>query len=132
MNLYKLIILVILAINTLHLQAQENEVIKHPMYYVFLHTPGPNWQKGVEFQEQKGVRDHIKYMRNQLDEGLLLMGGPFLDNSGGMMICKTPDSETAKSIANADPAVVSGLLNVKVRKWMVPMSSLDLSYDKKK
>lgn len=93
-------------------------------YCVLLHSPGPAWKEGIPFREQPGVADHVRYMRRQLENGLIVMGGPFLDDSGGMMICREPDLERARSLAEADPAVRSGLLTVIVRPWMAAMSSV--------
>jgi len=91
---------------------------------VLFHTPGPNWKEGVDFQQQPSVIEHVQYMGRQLQDGLLVMGGPFLDNSGGMMICRTADVKAATAIAKADPGVKSGLLSVDVKRWLVPMSSV--------
>jgi uncharacterized protein YciI len=63
-------------------------------------------------------------MRMQLENGLIVMGGPFLDDSGGMMICREQDLEKAKVLAEQDPAVKSGLLKVSIKPWMVAMSSV--------
>ena len=68
--------------------------------------------------------ENVKYMRQQFEKDLMVMGGPFLDDSGGIMIYSGADIEKAKELANADPAVRSGLLNVEVKLWMVPMSSV--------
>lgn len=105
-------------------QAETKPRPDHPLHCVIFHTPGPNWKEGVPFQEQPGIMEHIQYMAKQLQERQLVMGGPFLDNSGGMMICTTADTDQAKAIANADPAVKAGLLLVEVKLWMVPMSSV--------
>lgn len=105
----------------------NKQSINHPVFCVLMHSPGPKWQEEVPFQEQIGVDEYIQYMRKQLSEGMLLIGGPFLDNSGGMMICRTTDIEKAKLIANSDPVVISGLLKVVVKKWMVPMTSVNLT-----
>lgn len=99
---------------------------ENPIFCLLIHTPGENWKKGVPFQEQLGVEEHVKYMRQQLADGFLLMGGPFLDNTGGMMVCRTNDIEKARKVAEADPTVISGLLNVEVKQWMIPMTSVEL------
>ena len=98
----------------------------NPVFYVLIHSPGPQWQEGVPFREQPGVGEHVGYMRGLLDQGLILMGGPFLDDSGGMMVARTTDPDEARRIAHDDPSVKNGLLLVTVRPWMVPMSALDL------
>lgn len=127
-----LIILFLVAISTIIGNNDLKEIDKKsgkkekPIFCVLKHTPGVNWKEGVPFQEQPGVEEHIKYMRQQLANGFLLMGGPFLDNSGGMMVCRTSDIAKAKEVAEADPCVISGLLKVEIKQWMIPMTSVEL------
>ncbi len=63
-------------------------------------------------------------MRNLLVAMVIVIGGPFLDDSGGMMVSRAASLEAAQKLANDDPAVVGALLNVNVKPWMVPMSTV--------
>ena len=67
---------------------------------------------------------------NELHEkGLTTMSGPFMKKAGGlngeldeggMTIYKAADFEEARKIANDDPTVRSGMLNVEVKMLWVP------------
>ena len=128
-------VIVAVSISALFAQGEEkmannnpgSEAPQRPIFCVLFHSPGPNWKEGIPFQEQPGVMDHVMYMKKQLDDGVLLMGGPLLDNSGGMMVCRSADPEAARKMAEADPAVVAGLLKVEVKQWMIPMTSVDFA-----
>lgn len=89
---------------------------------LIMHTKGPIWEEGVDFRKQKGVMDHITHYKKLHDQGKLELGGPFLDNSGGMMIT-VPDVDLneMKDFAAADPTVKSGLLKFEVKPWMIGM-----------
>ena len=100
------------------------------IFCAIIHTPGPNWQSGTPYREQPGVGEHVAYMRQQLENGMLLIGGPFLDDSGGMMVCSHADMAKATELAEADPAVKSGLLKAEVKPWMLPMVSPKVSISK--
>jgi uncharacterized protein YciI len=63
-------------------------------------------------------------MMSFIESGKLVIGGPFLDDSGGMMVLRAESIEEAEQIANADPSVQSGLLKVHVKEWFVPMATL--------
>jgi uncharacterized protein YciI len=91
--------------------------------FVVMHTPGPHWQADLPLFEQRGIAEHIAHFRGLLESGKLEMGGPFLDAAaGGMMIPVEGLSEAEiVAFANADPAVISGLLRAEVRQWMVGM-----------
>jgi len=93
--------------------------------YIILHKPGPAWQLGIDFREQPGVREHVEHYGAMQTRGLLEMGGPYLTpDSGGMMIPVSGISEEEiRRIAEADPAVRRGLLEVEVRPWYVAMKT---------
>lgn len=88
-------------------------------FFVLHHTPGPGWQADTGFREQPRIVEHVRYMGGFMGTGQLALGGPFLDNSGGMMILRAASLDEAQQIADADPCVTSGLLNVAVREWRV-------------
>ncbi|HEX8863687.1 MAG TPA: YciI family protein [Actinomycetes bacterium] len=97
-------------------------------YQTVQHQPGPSWRPGVAFREQPGVERHFATMRGWLEDGVLLVGGPYLDEGGGgMVITRYPTLEAAVTAANADPAVQASLLTALVRPWHPAMwqSALD-------
>jgi len=91
-------------------------------YTVLFHTPGPAWKPGVGFRDQPGIGDHVAYLGTLQAKGLVVMGGPFLDNSGGMQILSTASEAEALTLGEADPAVKAGLLRVAVRPWLAAFS----------
>ncbi len=94
---------------------------QYKVFSVLIHSPGQKWIDSLSFREQPGIEMHINYMATLLESKKLIQGGPFLDNSGGMVIYNGSIEEAEKD-ANNDPAVKAGLLNVKVKSWMVVMS----------
>ena len=90
---------------------------------VIFHIPSHGWKPGVSPLEQTGVMDHLAYLQSLMDAGKVVMGGPFLDETaGGMLVLEdsvTPDE--AVQIADADPAVVSGLIRYEMRPWYVTL-----------
>jgi uncharacterized protein YciI len=108
-------------------QNRKNQGRNAPMMlFVLFHTPGPNWVDSLEFRRQPGIMDHVDYMATFMADGRLVMGGPFLDNSGGMMVLKVTSMQEAETIAMNDPTVRSGLLKVNVKPWMPAMSTVEI------
>lgn len=93
--------------------------------HVVFHRPGPKWRTDAPMFEQDGVAEHVEHYRAWLAAGHLELGGPFLDAAaGGMMISRAGVAEEAiRAHATTDPAVVSGLLVVEIRPWMVGMNA---------
>ena len=93
-----------------------------PTYFVLMHSPGPAWDHAKGFRDQLGIAQHVGYMSGFADKGRIVLGGPFLDDSGGMMIFDVPTLDAARAIAEADPTVKSGLLAVKVKPWLAALA----------
>jgi uncharacterized protein YciI len=95
------------------------------VYFVLIYNPGPTWQKGLSFDRQPGIEEHIGYMAGHLNDGCIVFGGPFLDGQGSIGVLRAVTLKEAEQIAAGDPAVQGGLLQVLVRPLLVTMSSLD-------
>jgi uncharacterized protein YciI len=93
------------------------------LHYVVIHRPGPAWEPNKSPFEQPGMQGHVDHYRTLRAEGKLLLGGPFMDKSGGgMMISEAGVSEREISeFAATDPVVKSGVLTFEVRPWMIGM-----------
>lgn len=91
--------------------------------FVVVHRPGPAWLPGVPAFGQPGLQGHVDHYRQWHTAGLLALGGPFLDDTGGGMMITKPGlaAEAVEAFAAADPAVASGLLHYELRVWMVGM-----------
>jgi uncharacterized protein YciI len=103
-----------------------NAAAAESSWFVLIHTPGSKWNSEVSYTNQQGVQQHNSYMAQRLEEGTLVLGGHFQDSSGAMMILKVGSIEQATEIARNDPAVKSGLLNVEVKSWHTPLSSMNI------
>jgi len=100
-----------------------------PHYFVAFQTPGPQWVKGVKYNEQPDFMKHVAYMTEMQEKGLTVLSGPFMEQAGGlsgvladegMTIFKADNLAQAEKIAADDPTVQSGMLNVAVKMFWVP------------
>ena len=92
-------------------------------WVVIIHRPGPMWSDPtLGFLDQQGIQAHIQHYRQLLAHGQLFMGGPFLNDGGGLMILSADATiEQVEQFALADPAVRSGLLHAEVHPWLAFM-----------
>jgi uncharacterized protein YciI len=97
------------------------------MLFVIEHSPGPAWADGVAYREQPGIGAHLEFMRSLHDRGLMVLGGPFLDDIAGahvgMAIVRAESLVAAGSLAAEDGSIGTGLLRYRVRPWMAAMGS---------
>lgn len=117
----KKLILVLILSTTISIAFAQSQP---PILYVVQHSPGPLWDHTRPFRDQDGVMKHVAYFGQLDDSGKIFLGGPFTDNTGGMVILKAVTAEEAAKIAQEDPTVQSGLLSAKVSPWMTVMGTL--------
>jgi uncharacterized protein YciI len=91
---------------------------------------GPAWDKGKPIMQQPGIQEHSTYMTKLVKEGTLVLGGPLMQDvktmaaNGAMMILAADSEEIARQILAADPAEISGLIQItEIRPFMVTGAS---------
>jgi uncharacterized protein YciI len=85
--------------------------------FVVLLKRGPNWIPGKGVSEQPLLK-HGKYLKELMDKGSLQFAGPFLDDSGGLILLNATDGSEAKRIVEHDPAVMEGILDPEIRPFL--------------
>ena len=80
--------------------------------YVVLLKRGAKWVAGKPAGEQ-ALRNHGRYLQEQMTKGVLQLAGPFLDDSGGLILYNARDEAEVRAIAEHDPGVVDGILAVE-------------------
>lgn len=86
------------------------------MPYAFLYTPGPNWLKGKPVTDQP-LEEHLAYMKALYAQGVLLIGGPLMDHTGGLVVINAHNDEEAQRLLNADPAIQSKICLGTAHCW---------------
>lgn len=85
---------------------------ERPNQYVVLLKRGPKWIPNKPAAEQP-LSHHGRYLNEQMSKGVLLMAGPFLDDSGGLILYRGRDEAEVRAIAEHDPGVIDQILAVE-------------------
>jgi uncharacterized protein YciI len=87
---------------------------------------GPNWIKDKPIGMQPRIQEHAAYMMKLMKEGVLILGGPLLEDNksitpnGAMMVLAVDSAERVREILDADPARSAGLLEIsEIRPLLV-------------
>ncbi|WP_417462083.1 YciI family protein [Kordiimonas sp.] len=86
--------------------------------YAAIYRPGPAWLKGKSMAEQN-LRPHGLYIKQLRDTGVLVAGGPLIENDGGLAVFRVASLEDARAILASDPAINSGIFEADVQSWMI-------------
>jgi uncharacterized protein YciI len=89
------------------------------MLFVIIGYDGPNGAK-----LRPSVRPaHLQNLRPLVEAGRVIVGGPFTDGSGSLMVIDFEDEAAAKAFANSDPYVKQGVferVEIRLFRKVVP------------
>jgi uncharacterized protein len=97
--------------------AQERSIHTVSALFVFMYVPGPKWIAGKPMELQD-LREHAVYHSQLVKEGRSFAAGGFVGQDGGMAIIRAHDFAEADAIRDADPAIRSGVFEVRITRWM--------------
>jgi len=86
--------------------------------HVVVYTGGPNWIEGKPAVEQN-LRPHADYMAGMLKKGILLLGGPWRDEPGGLAVLNCRSDAEAEEVLRNDPSVKMGVMVGSLKAWSV-------------
>jgi uncharacterized protein YndB with AHSA1/START domain/uncharacterized protein YciI len=99
-----------------------------PVWLVLSHTAAPGVADPFAHPDFAG---HPAFLASLAEHGVLVAAGPFAGTGEGMTVLRLPDpSGVARIVAAAaeeDLSVVNGVLEVRVRPWVVVMSGPSLA-----
>ena len=88
--------------------------------FVIFFTPGTAWIAGKTSREQPYWTEHAAFMDALLEDGIVIMGGPFADYSSIMVIFAASDEGEARDLFKRDPFVVQRIFHlISVHEWLV-------------
>jgi uncharacterized protein YndB with AHSA1/START domain/uncharacterized protein YciI len=88
-----------------------------PIYYAVLLRRGPNWPADSASPQAAHLQAHKKYMVNLFESGATLLGGPYPDLSGAVLILTADDAAQAEKLIASDPAVRHKLFQFEIRPF---------------
>jgi uncharacterized protein YciI len=98
-----------------------------PVWLVLTHTPAPG--VGNPF-EHPGFAGHPAFLASLRERGVLVAAGPFPGTGEGMTVVRVDDPGAAAAMVagatEADASVAGGVLEVRVRPWIVIASGAPL------
>ncbi|WLD91780.1 YciI family protein [Alkalihalobacillus sp. AL-G] len=75
----------------------------------------------VTKEEEAVLEEHFAYIENLLKTGELVLAGPCLDGSLGVVILRVDTYERAEELMNGDPAVVNGIMQATLHPFRVSL-----------
>ncbi len=88
--------------------------------FVVISSAGPNRDRSKGTREQPLWDGHAAFIDQLVAEGFILMGGPFVDEGGSMLIVNADDENEVLEKLKNDPWMKHGVLKLEsVKRWQV-------------
>ncbi len=88
-------------------------------YSVFL-RPGSLWDPRKGAREQAFWDEHARHMDSLFETGAVILGGPFADRTGSMVIVRAQNAAQAREMFRDDPWTVHDVLvAAEVKEWII-------------
>jgi uncharacterized protein YciI len=92
------------------------------MTYAVTIDYGPDIAKIEEFRPS-----HRDYLRELISKDKLVISGPFVDNSAGLIVYNAENEAEVEAIIKADPFYKCGVFQTwKIRAWKIVMANREL------
>jgi uncharacterized protein YciI len=88
--------------------------------FVVISSAGPNRDRSKGTREQPLWDGHAAFIDQLVAEGFILMGGPFVDEGGSMLIVNADDENQVREKLKNDPWMKHGVLKLEsVKRWQI-------------
>jgi uncharacterized protein len=95
-------------------------------YYAAFLRPGSLWNPDKTAREQPFWDEHARFMDALFEEGLIILGGPFADRTGSLVIVVAGNAAQVYEMYKSDPWTEKDVLVVAdVKEWIIFLDARD-------
>lgn len=85
----------------------------HPMRHEFFESPTP--------QEEAVMEAHFEYLKQATSEGVVLLAGPCLDETFGVVVIRVENDQVARAFMLNDPSVKSNVMMAEIHPMKISL-----------
>ena len=88
--------------------------------FMILWEPGPAWVPGKTVREQPHWAEHATFMDSLFENGMVVLGGPFADATGSLVIVEAESEHEVADVFASDPFVVHDIFALRcLKQWVL-------------
>jgi uncharacterized protein YciI len=88
--------------------------------FAIFREPGAAWLAGKTVREQPLWNEHAAYMDHLFKQGVIVLGGPYADHSGALLIVEIDSEDAAAHLFDHDPWTIHDILRKgMVKPWLI-------------
>jgi len=86
--------------------------------FMILWAPGPAWVEGKTVREQPHWAEHAAFMDPLFENGMVVLGGPFADATGSLVIVEAENEHEVADLFARDPFVEHAIFALRsLKQW---------------
>jgi len=88
--------------------------------FMILWAPGPAWVSGKTVRNQPYWAQHAAFMDRHFENGTVVLGGPFADATGSLVIVEAENEHEVADLFASDPFVVHDIFVLSsLKQWLL-------------
>ena len=88
--------------------------------FVIIWAHGAAWAEGKTVREQAYWDEHAEFMDRLFENGTVIMGGPFSDGTGSLVIVEADEINEVSTLFANDPFVVHQIFKLQgLKQWQL-------------
>lgn len=88
--------------------------------FIVSRSPGSAWIVGTPTRQQPYWDEHAAFMDKVFADGYIILGGPYADSSGALLIVEAEDETVASHLFDDDPWTKQDILSAgTVKEWLI-------------
>lgn len=88
--------------------------------FMILWGPGSAWVAGKTVREQPYWTEHAAFMDPLFENGMVVLGGPFTDATGSLVIVEAESEQEVADVFARDPFLVHGIFALdRLKQWVL-------------
>ncbi len=95
-----------------------------PDYLYLLHPYRDGFYEQPTDHENRVMEAHFEYLRRAADSGVVLLAGPCLDNTFGLVVFRAENDEAARTFMLADPSVENDVMMTELHPLHISLKSI--------
>ena len=89
-----------------------------PNTFLVISAAGPNRELSKGSREQRYWDEHATFIDGLVDEGFILLGGPFPEDGGALLVVQAESEAAVRTKMDGDPWYEHGMLIlVTIKRW---------------
>lgn len=92
-----------------------------PAFIYLIRPTRPGFFEGTTPEEDAVLSRHYEHLRQQTEAGVVLLAGPCLDETFGIIVFRAASPQEAEAFMNSDPAVQAGVMAAELHPFRVSL-----------